>query len=178
MFDFHISALDPHSSARSGYLETPHGALETPLFAPVGTQATVKTLTPRDLHDLGASLVLANTYHLYLRPGTDLIRDAGGLHGFMGWRKPILTDSGGFQVFSLALMRKIDADGVTFRSQIDGSLHRFTPESVIAAQEALGADIIMCLDECRRAHGSGLQRGGTGAHPLLGGALQKCPTPC
>jgi queuine tRNA-ribosyltransferase len=148
MFDFRITAQDPHCGARSGLFETPHGMLETPLFAPVGTQATVKTLTPRDLHELGASLVLANTYHLYLRPGTDLIRDAGGLHGFMGWPKPILTDSGGFQVFSLALMRKLDADGVTFRSQIDGSLHRFTPESAIAAQEALGADIIMCLDEC------------------------------
>jgi queuine tRNA-ribosyltransferase len=148
MFDFQITAQDPQSSARCGLFETPHGVLETPLFAPVGTQATVKTLTPRDLGELGASLVLANTYHLYLRPGTDLIRDAGGLHGFMGWPKPILTDSGGFQVFSLALMRKLDADGVTFRSQIDGSLHRFTPESTIAAQEALGADIIMCLDEC------------------------------
>jgi queuine tRNA-ribosyltransferase len=148
MFDFRVTDQDPHSSARNGLFETPHGTLETPLFAPVGTQATVKTLTPRDLHELGASLVLTNTYHLYLRPGTDLIQDAGGLHGFMGWSKPILTDSGGFQVFSLALMRKLDADGVTFRSQIDGSLHRFTPESTIAAQEALGADIIMCLDEC------------------------------
>jgi queuine tRNA-ribosyltransferase len=148
MFEFRIAAQDPYSSARNGLFETPHGTLATPLFAPVGTQATVKTLTPRDLRELGASLVLANTYHLYLRPGTDLIRDAGGLHGFMGWPGPILTDSGGFQVFSLALMRKLDADGVTFRSQIDGSLHRFTPESAIAAQEALGADIIMCLDEC------------------------------
>jgi queuine tRNA-ribosyltransferase len=148
MFEFRITAQDPHSSARSGQFETPHGTLATPLFAPVGTQATVKTLTPRDLHELGASLVLANTYHLYLRPGAELIRDAGGLHGFMGWPEPILTDSGGFQVFSLALMRKLDADGVTFRSQIDGSLHRFTPESAISAQEALGADIIMCLDEC------------------------------
>jgi queuine tRNA-ribosyltransferase len=148
MFEFRIIGQDPHSNARCGLFETPHGTLATPLFAPVGTQATVKTLTPRDLHELGASLVLANTYHLYLRPGTDLIRDAGGLHGFMGWPSPILTDSGGFQVFSLALMRKLDADGVLFRSQIDGSLHRFTPESAISAQEALGADIIMCLDEC------------------------------
>jgi queuine tRNA-ribosyltransferase len=148
MFDFRITAEDPQSSARTASFETPHGTLETPLFAPVGTQATVKTLTPRDLQELGASLVLANTYHLFLRPGTSLIRDAGGLHGFMSWPKPILTDSGGFQVFSLASTRKVDADGVTFRSQIDGSLHRFTPESAIAAQEALGADIIMCLDEC------------------------------
>lgn len=148
MFDFVIAARDPQSSARNGIFETPHGTLETPLFAPVGTQATVKTLTARDLQEIGASLVLANTYHLFLRPGTHLIRDAGGLHGFMGWPGPILTDSGGFQVFSLALMRRVDADGVTFRSQIDGSLHRFTPESAIEAQEALGADIIMCLDEC------------------------------
>jgi queuine tRNA-ribosyltransferase len=122
--------------------------LLTPVFAPVGTQATVKTLTPRDLSDLGASLILANTYHLYLRPGTALVRDFGGLHGFMRWPGPILTDSGGYQVFSLAQMRKIDADGVTFRSHIDGSLHRLTPETSIAAQEDLGADIIMCFDEC------------------------------
>jgi queuine tRNA-ribosyltransferase len=148
MFDFRITAEDPQSGARTASFETPHGTLETPLFAPVGTQATVKTLTPRDLQELGASLVLANTYHLFLRPGTNLIRDAGGLHAFMSWPKPILTDSGGFQVFSLASMREVDADGVTFRSQIDGSLHRFTPESAITAQEALGADIIMCLDEC------------------------------
>jgi queuine tRNA-ribosyltransferase len=148
MFEFHVLAQDPQSNARAGRFETPHGTLETPLFAPVGTQATVKSLTPRDLEELGASLVLANTYHLFLRPGTDLIRDAGGLHGFMSWSRPILTDSGGFQVFSLALRRKVDSDGVTFRSQLDGSLQRFTPESAIAAQEALGADIIMCFDEC------------------------------
>ncbi len=148
MFDFQITARDRQTAARTGILHTPHGALATPVFAPVGTQATVKTLTPRDLHEVGATLVLANTYHLYLRPGPALIADFGGLHSFMSWPGPLLTDSGGFQVFSLAQMRKVDDDGVTFRSHIDGSLHRFTPESVIAAQEALGADIIMCLDEC------------------------------
>ncbi len=148
MFTFQITAADPHTAARAGTFQTPHGLLQTPVFAPVGTQATVKALTPRDLAELGATLVLANTYHLYLRPGAALVQDFGGLHAFMGWPGPMLTDSGGFQVFSLALMRKLDQDGVTFRSHIDGSLHRFTPESTIAAQEALGADIIMCLDEC------------------------------
>ena len=148
MFEFHTTAHDPQTAARTGRFETPHGTLLTPVFAPVGTQATVKTLTPRDLSELGATLVLSNTFHLYLRPGTDLVRDFGGVHAFMGWPGPMLTDSGGFQVFSLALMRKLDADGVTFRSHIDGSMHRFTPESAVASQEALGADIIMCLDEC------------------------------
>jgi queuine tRNA-ribosyltransferase len=148
MFDFRITAVDPDTAARNGVFQTPHGALLTPVFAPVGTQATVKTLTPRDLTEIGATLVLANTYHLYLRPGTALIQDFGGLHSFMGWPSPMLTDSGGFQVFSLAQWRKLDADGVTFRSHLDGSYHRFTPESAIAAQAALGADIIMCLDEC------------------------------
>ncbi len=152
MFDFAIIARDLRTSARTGVFQTPHGPLETPVFAPVGTQATVKTLTPRTLAELGATLVLANTYHLYLRPGVELIRDSGGLHSFMAWPGPILTDSGGFQVFSLAQRRKLDADGVAFRSHIDGSLHRFTPESTIAAQEALGADIIMCLDECAEPH--------------------------
>jgi queuine tRNA-ribosyltransferase len=148
MFEFHTTAHDPLTAARAGRFKTPHGTLLTPVFAPVGTQATVKTLTPRDLSELGATLVLSNTFHLYLRPGSDLVRDFGGVHAFMGWSGPMLTDSGGFQVFSLALMRKLDADGVTFRSHIDGSLHRFTPESAVASQEALGADIIMCLDEC------------------------------
>lgn len=148
MFEFTPAALDRDTAARTGVFETPHGALRTPVFAPVGTQATVKTLTPRDLAEVGATLVLSNTYHLYLRPGTRLVADFGGLHSFMGWPGPMLTDSGGFQVFSLAQMRKVDADGVTFRSHIDGSLHRFTPESAVASQEELGADIIMCLDEC------------------------------
>jgi queuine tRNA-ribosyltransferase len=122
--------------------------LETPVFAPVGTQATVKALRPSDLQTLGASLVLSNTYHLYLRPGDELIRDLGGLHTFMQWDGPILTDSGGFQVFSLSDSRKIDADGVTFQSHHDGSYHRFTPERSVAIQENLGADIIMAFDEC------------------------------
>jgi len=148
MFEFHTTAIDPQTAARTAFFETPHGRLLTPVFAPVGTQATVKTLTPRDLNEIGATLVLSNTYHLYLRPGTKLVADFGGLHSFMGWPGPMLTDSGGFQVFSLAQMRKLDPDGVTFRSHIDGSLHRFTPESAVASQEDLGADIIMCLDEC------------------------------
>ena len=145
-FDFTIQATD--GPARLGHLDTPHGPLETPVFAPVGTQATVKAMTPRDLRELGATLVLANTYHLYLRPGDELIRDLGGLHRFMAWDGPILTDSGGFQVFSLSDTRRIDDDGVTFKSHLDGSSHRFTPERSIAIQENLGADIIMMFDEC------------------------------
>lgn len=139
---------DAASQARLGRLHTPHGIVPTPLFAPVGTQATVKALTPRDLHELGAGLVLANTYHLFLRPGAELVARLGGLHAFMGWDGPLLTDSGGYQVFSLAHRRKLDADGVTFRSHIDGSLQRFTPESVMDTEQKLGADIAMCLDEC------------------------------
>jgi queuine tRNA-ribosyltransferase len=145
---FELHAHDASSAARLGSLLTPHGAVPTPLFAPVGTQATVKTLSPRDLRELGAGLILANTYHLFLRPGAELVAQMGGLHSFMGWDAPILTDSGGYQVFSLAHMRKVDADGVTFRSHIDGSVQRFTPESVIDTEEKLGADIIMVLDEC------------------------------
>lgn len=147
-FRFQLVATDSGTRARAGILETPHGPLHTPVFAPVGTAATVKALSPRDLVQLGAGLVLANAYHLYLRPGDGLIRDLGGLHRFMSWEGPILTDSGGFQVFSLGDSRQIDADGVTFRSHIDGSQHRFTPERAVAIQENLGADIIMCLDEC------------------------------
>ena len=135
-------------NARAGVFRTPHGDLLTPVFAPVGTQATVKALTPAQLEETGASLVLSNTYHLYLRPGADLVAEMGGLHKFMRWPHPILTDSGGFQVFSLADMRKIDEDGVTFKSHIDGSLHRFTPERSIEIQQKLGADIIMAFDEC------------------------------
>ncbi|HEY2980693.1 MAG TPA: tRNA guanosine(34) transglycosylase Tgt [Anaerolineales bacterium] len=134
--------------ARAGTFTTPHGTFETPVFAPVGTQAAVKTLTPAQLKELGASLVLSNTYHLYLRPGDDLVAELGGLHRFMRWPQPMLTDSGGFQVFSLANTREIDDDGVTFRSHIDGSTHRFTPERSIRIQENLGADIIMAFDEC------------------------------
>lgn len=148
MFEFEITATDPESGGRNGRFHTPHGILQTPVFAPVGTAATVKALKPSDLQALGASLVLSNTYHLYLRPGDELIRDLGGLHRFMGWDGPILTDSGGFQVFSLSDTRKIDADGVTFKSHIDGSIHRFTPERSVAIQENLGADVIMAFDEC------------------------------
>ena len=134
--------------ARAGVFHTPHGDLLTPVFAPVGTQATVKAVTPAQLTEIGASLILANTYHLYLRPGDELVAELGGLHRFMNWSGPILTDSGGFQVFSLAANRKIDEDGVTFKSHIDGSSHRLTPEKAIAIQENLGADIIMAFDEC------------------------------
>lgn len=148
MFAFEIIATDKESNARHGRLHTPHGPIETPVFAPVGTAATVKAVQPRDLQELGASLVLSNTYHLYLRPGDEVVRDLGGLHQFMQWPGPLLTDSGGFQVFSLSDTRKIDADGVTFQSHIDGSYHRFTPEKSIAIQENLGADIIMAFDEC------------------------------
>ncbi len=134
--------------ARAGKLHTAHGPIPTPVFAPVGTQATVKAVTVEQLHQLGASLILGNTYHLYLRPGAERIQRLGGLHAFMGWTGPILTDSGGYQVFSLTETRKVDAGGVTFRSHIDGSSHRLTPEAVIAIQQALGADIIMAFDEC------------------------------
>lgn len=146
MFDYKI--LASQGRARAGVFSTPHGALETPVFAPVGTQATVKMLTSAQLDELGASLVLSNTYHLYLRPGDELVAEQGGLHEFMSWPRPMLTDSGGFQVFSLAQTRKIDDEGVTFKSHIDGSTHRFTPEKSIKIQENLGADIIMAFDEC------------------------------
>src|SRR3990170_2005973 len=146
MFSFYITAKN--NRARAGIFTTPHGDLQTPVLAPVGTQATVKTLTPEQLKGINASLVLSNTYHLYLRPGDELVRDMGGLHNFMQWHDPMLTDSGGFQVFSLSKTRKIDDDGVTFKSHIDGSTHRFTPEKSIQIQENLGADIIMAFDEC------------------------------
>jgi queuine tRNA-ribosyltransferase len=145
---FHFDLQGKDGRARAGRFSTPHGDLETPVFAPVGTQATVKAITPAQLNEMGASLVLANTYHLYLRPGDELVAEMGGLHEFMRWPNPMLTDSGGFQVFSLAARREVDEDGVTFRSHLDGSSHRFTPEKVIAIEENLGADIIMVLDEC------------------------------
>jgi queuine tRNA-ribosyltransferase len=146
LFGFNI--ISRQGRARAGILHTPHGELYTPLFAPVGTQATIKAVSPAQLEELNTSLILANTYHLYLRPGDELIANLGGLHTFMHWEKPILTDSGGFQVFSLADNRKITADGVTFKSHIDGSIHLLTPEKSIAIQENLGADIIMAFDEC------------------------------
>ncbi|MFW6115801.1 MAG: tRNA guanosine(34) transglycosylase Tgt [Chloroflexota bacterium] len=145
-FSFTVAAVD--GRARAGTLTTPHGPVPTPVFCPVGTHATVKAASPRVLHDLRVTQILANAYHLHLRPGDRLIAELGGLHRFMGWDRPILTDSGGYQIFSLADRREVDADGVTFRSHIDGSEQRFTPESVIAIQENLGADFITCLDEC------------------------------
>lgn len=147
---FDLLTTDAASLARRGTLYTAHGVVPTPVFCPVGTQATVKSLTPRDLQELGASMILSNTYHLYLRPGADVIGRLGGLHTFMGWDGPILTDSGGFQVFSLEGLRQVSDDGVTFRSHIDGSEHRFTPEKVVMIQETLGSDIAMVLDECAR----------------------------
>lgn len=147
-FQFTLLHTDTSSHARLGRIVTPHGDIATPAFAPVGTQATVKALDPRDLHELGAELILSNTYHLYLRPGAEVVAEMGGLHRFMNWDGPILTDSGGFQVFSLSKTRKITDEGVEFRSHIDGSRHLFTPEMVVRVQEQLGADIIMVLDEC------------------------------
>ena len=148
MFGFELIKKDPHTQARVGVIHTPHGQIPTPVFAPVGTQATVKAVSPRELRELGASLILANTYHLYLRPGPEIVASLGGLHGFMGWDGPIMTDSGGFQVFSLAHLRSVNMTGVTFRSHLDGSEHLLTPEKAIEIQEKLGADIILCLDEC------------------------------
>jgi queuine tRNA-ribosyltransferase len=146
---FEVVAECPSTRARAGLLHTPHGTIETPVFMPVGTQATVKGLTQRDLaEDLGVEILLANTYHLYLRPGHELIRNMGGLHRFMSWPNAILTDSGGFQVFSLSGLRKITEQGVVFRSHLDGDLHTFTPESTVDVQLAFGSDILMVLDEC------------------------------
>jgi len=136
------------SGARLGRIHTPHGSFETPVFMPVGTQATVKGMSPDEMKEIGAHIILSNTYHLYLRPGTDIVREAGGLHGFMNWDRSILTDSGGFQVFSLSDLRDIKEEGVTFRSHIDGSKKFMSPEISIKAQNDLGADIIMAFDEC------------------------------
>lgn len=145
---FEVLANDPQCAARLGRLTTPHGEVETPIFMPVGTQATVKGVTPAMLEDAGARIVLANTYHLALRPGSERVAHFGGLHSFMAWSGPILTDSGGFQVFSLKDLRKIDENGVKFRSHIDGRWLEMTPEESIRIQENLGADIVMCFDEC------------------------------
>jgi queuine tRNA-ribosyltransferase len=145
---FSLHKTCPKTNARVGELVTPHAKVPTPLFLPVGSQGAVKTLTPREVEDIGYKMLLANTYHLYLRPGIDVIEGAGGLHNFMGWDGAILTDSGGYQVFSLSPLRKVSDDGVTFRSHIDGSQHHITPELAIEYQERLGADIIMALDEC------------------------------
>ncbi len=146
--NFKLLQTDARSKARLGLIETGHGTVETPIFMPVGTQASVKTQSPRDLEDIKAQIILGNTYHLYLRPGADLIASFGGLHNFMNWKKPILTDSGGFQVFSLRELRKIDDEGVVFKSHLDGSRHLFTPLSVLETQQKIGSDIMMVLDEC------------------------------
>lgn len=145
---YELITRDKDTGARRGRLFTPHGIVETPVFMPVGTQATVKTLAPWELIELGAGIILSNTYHLHLRPGEEIVRQAGGLHGFMSWPGAVLTDSGGFQVFSLSALRKITDEGVAFRSHIDGSSRFFSPESVMAIENVLGADIIMQIDEC------------------------------
>ena len=147
-FSFEVIKTDPETGARAGVLHTPHGDIETPVYMPVGTQATVKGVFPRDLKEAGSQIILANTYHLYMRPGDDIVKKAGGLHKFMNWDKPILTDSGGFQVFSLGKLNKITDAGVEFSSNIDGSKHFFTPEKAMQVEQNLGADIIMAFDEC------------------------------
>jgi queuine tRNA-ribosyltransferase len=146
--DFRLEQKDEDSNARAGVLGTQRGDVQTPVFMPVGTQATVKTLAPHELEEIGAQIVLANTYHLYLRPGHDLIRELGGLHAFMSWKRPILTDSGGFQVFSLSDLRVVRKEGVVFRSHLDGSEHFISPELAVEIQDALGSDVVMTLDQC------------------------------
>ncbi len=146
---FKLLSKDPHSKARAGLLSTDHGDIPTPIFMPVGTAGSVKAVHQRELeHDINAKIILGNTYHLYLRPGTELLEKAGGLHKFNGWNHPILTDSGGYQVYSLSENRKIKPEGVTFKSHIDGSTHFFSPEAAIDIQRSIGADIIMAFDEC------------------------------
>ncbi len=145
---FELAHTDTQTKARAGWLHTDHGDIPTPIFMPVGTQGTVKTLAPRNLEEVNASIILGNTYHLYMRPGHSLIREMGGLHRFISWPKAILTDSGGFQVFSLKELRKIDEEGIVFQSHLDGSRHKFTPQLVLEIQQYLGSDIMMVLDEC------------------------------
>ena len=148
MFDFKIQAKSDVSRARAGVMHTRHGPVETPVFMPVGTLGSVKSLSPEELYEVGAQIILGNTYHLYLRPGCEVIERFSGLHRFMHWEKPILTDSGGFQVFSLSKLARISEEGVSFQSHIDGSSHLLTPEKAIEIQGSLGSDIIMCLDQC------------------------------
>jgi len=145
---FTLEKIDGGTKARAGVITTLHGKVFTPVFMPVGTQGTVKTVSPQELEEMGVQIILGNTYHLYLRPGDDLIHDAGGLHRFTGWFLPILTDSGGYQVFSLAELRKVTNEAVRFQSHVDGSYHIFTPEQVVDIQRNLGADVMMVLDEC------------------------------
>ena len=147
-FSFDLQKVDPETGARAGVFHTPHGDILTPVYMPVGTQATVKGVLPKDLKEIGSQIILSNTYHLYMRPGDELIARAGGLHKFMNWDRPILTDSGGFQVFSLASLNKITDEGVTFSSHVDGSRHTFTPELAMRIQHNLGSDVIMAFDQC------------------------------
>ncbi|MBQ8954182.1 MAG: tRNA guanosine(34) transglycosylase Tgt, partial [Clostridia bacterium] len=147
-FEFELLHVCKQTGARRGRLHTPHGVIETPIYMPVGTQATVKTMSPDELKAIGSQIILSNTYHLHLRPGEDLVAEAGGLHRFMNWDRPILTDSGGFQVFSLAELRKLTENGVEFQSHLDGSRHFFSPETSIGIQQKLGSDIMMQFDEC------------------------------
>lgn len=147
-FSFEVTHKDKTTKARAGVIRLERGVIETPVFMPVGTQATVKSLSPAELNEAGSQIILSNAYHLYLRPGLEIIRQAGGLHKFMNWQKPVLTDSGGYQVFSLALLRKIKDEGIEFQSHLDGSRHFLTPEAVIGIQNTLGSDIMMPLDEC------------------------------
>src|SRR4029434_3333084 len=181
---FTVIRKDPDTNARLGRLVTAHGAVETPCFMPVGTQGTVKAMLPRDLREMGCQIVLGNTYHLYLRPGHELIRQLGGLHRFMGWDGPILTDSGGLPVFSLGAMRKITEEGVCFQSHWDGATHLLTPDKAIAIQEALDSDIARGLDEClppAQPRGYDLSSSARTsacalrAHNSLGRALLPCP---
>ena len=173
LFRFELIHTCAQTGARLGRLHTPHGVINTPCYMPVGTQATVKAMTPRDLADTGSETCLANTYHLFERPGHELVKEAGGLHAFMRWDKPILTDSGGFQVFSLAVANRIKEDGVEFRSLIDGRKHFFTPEKVMEIEEALGADIAMVFDECALAKRRELHEGRHEQDAQMGTALQK-----
>jgi queuine tRNA-ribosyltransferase len=150
--EFLLEHTDAHTNARAGTLKLSHGDVQTPVFMPVGTQGTVKALTVRDIEETGAQMILGNTYHLFLRPGSEIIQKAGGLHSFTGWQGPVLTDSGGYQVYSLADLRKLNDQGVTFKSHVDGTAFTFTPESVVKIQEQFGVDIMMQLDECPPSH--------------------------
>lgn len=145
---YELIKTEKHTGARLGRVTTPHGSFETPIFMPVGTLATVKGLSPEELKDLGAEIILSNTYHLWLRPGDDIVKETGGLHQFMNWNRPILTDSGGFQVFSLTKIRRLEEEGVYFRSHLNGHRLFLSPEKAISIENNLGADIIMSLDEC------------------------------
>ncbi len=165
-FYFETIKQDKKSGARAGVLHTPHGDIKTPVYMPVGTQATVKGVYPRDLDELGAQIILANTYHLYMRPGDEIVKKAGGIHKFMNYSKPMLTDSGGFQIFSLAKLNDIKDEGVTFRSNIDGSKHFITPEKAIDIENNLGADIIMAFDECT-AYGTDYNKSKKAMHRTL-----------